>query len=100
MSCNLSQRPIIVSKLRSRPADVAEEVTDHAIKVGYRHVDSATVYRNEEPSSKGMLKSGIPREQLFFTSKVPPKDVNYEGAKKSVDESLKKTGYDSGMSFQ
>lgn len=74
------------------PADVAEEVTDHAIKTGYRHVDSATVYRNEEPSSKGMLKSGVPREHLFFTSKVPPRDVNYEGAKKCVDESLKKTG--------
>ena len=39
-----------------------------------------------------MLKSGVPREQLFFTSKVPPRDVNYEGAKKCVDESLKKTG--------
>jgi diketogulonate reductase-like aldo/keto reductase len=69
-------------------------VTDHAIKTGYRHVDSATVYRNEEPSSKGMLKSGVPRDQLFFTSKVPPRDVNYKGAKKCVDESLKKTGYE------
>ncbi len=76
-----------------RPSDVAEDVTDHAIKSGYRHVDSATVYRNEEPSAKGMLRSGVPREQLFFTSKVPPKDVNYDGAKKCVDESLKKTGY-------
>ena len=74
------------------PSDVAEEVCEHAIKSGYRHVDSATVYRNEEPSSKGMLKPGIPREQLYFTSKVPPKEVSYEGAKKCVDESLKKTG--------
>lgn len=74
------------------PADVAKEVTDHAIKSGYRHVDSATAYRNEEPSATGMLKSGIPREQLFFTSKVPPRDINYEGAKKCVNESLKKTG--------
>lgn len=74
------------------PSDVAEDVTDHAIKTGYRHVDSATVYRNEGPSSAGMLKAGIPRDQLYFTSKVPPKEVNYEGAKKCVDESLKKTG--------
>ena len=66
-------------------------MTDHAIKAGYRHVDSATVYRNEEPSAKGMLKSGVPREQLYFTSKVPPSQLGYEGAKKSVDESLKKT---------
>lgn len=34
-----------------------------------------------------MLKVGIPRDQLYFTSKVPPKEVNYEGAKKCVDES-------------
>lgn len=39
-----------------------------------------------------MLKSGIPREQLFFTSKVPPRSINYEDAKKCVNESLRKTG--------
>lgn len=50
------------------------------------------VYRNEEPSAKGMLKSGVPREQLFFTSKVPPRSINYQDAKKCVDESLRKTG--------
>ncbi|QIW98470.1 hypothetical protein AMS68_003988 [Peltaster fructicola] len=76
------------------PAAVAEEVTAHAIKVGYRHVDSATVYRNEQPSSAGMLKAGIPRDQLFFTSKVPPKSINYKDAKACVEESLKKTGLD------
>lgn len=74
-------------------------MTDYAIKHGYRHVDSATVYRNEAPSSKGMLKSGVSRDQLFFTSKVPPRDVNYKGAKKCVDESLKKTGYDLKLSI-
>ena len=74
------------------PSDVAEEVTDYAIKCGYRHVDSATVYRNEQPASKGMLKSGIPRDQLYFTSKVPSREISYNGAKKCVDESLKKTG--------
>ncbi|KAK4626379.1 hypothetical protein CLAFUW4_04812 [Fulvia fulva] len=76
------------------PADIASDVTDHAIKSGYRHVDSATAYRNERPTAQGMLKSGIPREQLYFTSKVPPKEINYEGAKRCVDESLKKTGLD------
>lgn len=52
------------------------------------------VYRNEEPSAKGMLKSDVPREQLFFTSKVPPRSINYKDAKKCVDESLRKTGLD------
>lgn len=41
-----------------------------------------------------MIKAGIPRDQLYFTSKVPPKMINYEDAKKCVDESLKKTGLD------
>lgn len=50
------------------------------------------MYQNEEPSVKGMLKSGVSREELFFTSKVPPREVNYSGAKKAVDTSLKKTG--------
>lgn len=74
------------------PAAEAEEVTDHAIRSGYKHVDSATMYKNEQPSSTGMLKSGVPRDQLYFTSKVPPQEINYEAAKKAVDESLKKTG--------
>jgi diketogulonate reductase-like aldo/keto reductase len=66
----------------------------HALKVGYRHVDSATVYRNEEPSAAGMKKSNIPRDQLFFTSKVPPRDMSYKAAAKCVDTTLRKTGLD------
>lgn len=76
------------------PADVAEDCTLHAIRSGYRHVDSATVYRNEQPSAAGMMKAGIPRDQLFFTSKVPPNKINYKDAKAAIDESLKKTGLD------
>ncbi|KAK3073459.1 hypothetical protein LTR53_004947 [Teratosphaeriaceae sp. CCFEE 6253] len=84
--------PMLGYGVYQTPADVAEDVTLHAIKSGYRHVDSATVYRNEEPSAKGMLQAKIPREQLFYTSKVPPRSVNYDDAKACVDESLKKTG--------
>jgi diketogulonate reductase-like aldo/keto reductase len=69
-------------------------VVFHALNVGYRHVDSATAYRNEEPSAAGMKKSGIPRDQIFFTSKVPPRDINYEAAVKCVDTTLSKTGLD------
>lgn len=84
--------PVLGFGVYQTPASVAEEVVDHALKVGYGHVDSATAYRNEEPSVAGMNDSGIPREQLFFTSKVSPRDISYEGAKASVDESLRKTG--------
>ncbi|KAI7160114.1 Aldo/keto reductase [Hortaea werneckii] len=84
--------PMLGYGVYQTPAADAEEVTAHAISVGYRHVDSATAYRNEQPSCAGMLKPGIPRDQLFFTSKVPPKCINYKDAKACVDESLKKTG--------
>ncbi len=73
------------------PEAVAEDVTHHAIASGYRHVDSATVYHNEAPSATGMMKAGIPREQLFYTSKIPPNKINYKDAKACVEESLKKT---------
>lgn len=57
-------------------------------------VDSAVAYRNEKPTVDGMLKAGVPRDQLFFTTKVPPgpDHINYQGAKKDVNESLKQTG--------
>lgn len=67
-------------------------MVSHALKSGYRHIDSATVYRNEAPSAAGIRTSKVPREQIFFTSKVPPKAINYKDATECVDESLRKTG--------
>jgi len=83
--------PVLGYGVYQTPAEVAEDVVGHAIQSGYRHVDCAHVYRNEEPTAKGMLGAGIPREQLFYTSKVPPKCINYEDAKRSINESLEKT---------
>ena len=74
------------------PAHEAEKVVQYALKVGYRHIDSAIAYRNEAPAAAAIKKSGIPREQLFFTSKVPPRNINYEDAVRCVDETLKQTG--------
>jgi diketogulonate reductase-like aldo/keto reductase len=67
-------------------------VVGHALKVGYRHIDSAVAYRNEAPSVSGMNKSGLPREELFFTSKVPPQSMSHAGAAAAVNETLRKTG--------
>ncbi|KAL9072111.1 MAG: hypothetical protein Q9157_005219 [Trypethelium eluteriae] len=66
----------------------------HEIPVLGFGVDSATVYRNESSSAAGILRAGVPRSELFFTSKVPPRSVNYKDAKACVDESLRKTGLD------
>ncbi|KAL2350854.1 NADP-dependent oxidoreductase domain-containing protein [Cryomyces antarcticus] len=86
--------PLLRFGVYQTPADVASEVVHHALKSGYRHVDSATAYRNEEPSVSGMKASGLLRSSLFFTSKVPPKSVNYTGAKSCVDATLAATGLD------
>ncbi|KAF2440015.1 Aldo/keto reductase [Karstenula rhodostoma CBS 690.94] len=86
--------PVLGYGVYQTPANVAAEVVGHALEVGYRHVDSAVAYRNEAPSAEGIKNSGIPREQIFFTTKIPPKDMNYENAKKHVDNSLEATGFD------
>lgn len=86
--------PLLGYGVYQTPMDIAEEVTAHAVKSGYRHADSAAAYRNEAPTAAGLLKGNLPRSELFFTSKVPPKAINYDAAKAVVDESLRLTGLD------
>jgi diketogulonate reductase-like aldo/keto reductase len=86
--------PVLGYGVYQTPADVTCEVVQHALKIGYRHVDSAVAYRNEAPSAEGMKKSGVPREELFFTTKIPPKNMSYETAKQHIDNTLKITGFD------
>ncbi|KAF1916546.1 NADP-dependent oxidoreductase domain-containing protein [Ampelomyces quisqualis] len=86
--------PVLGYGVYQTPADVAAEVVQHAITSGYRHVDSAVAYRNEQPSAEGMKKSGIPRNKLFFTTKIPPKDMRYDTAKEHIENTLKITGFD------
>ena len=76
------------------PAHVAEDVVLKAFEKGYRHVDSARVYRNEQPCADAIKKSGIPREDIFFTSKVPPRSMGYDATKASIESSFNQTGLD------
>jgi diketogulonate reductase-like aldo/keto reductase len=76
------------------PAAEAADVVRHALKVGYRHVDSAVAYRNEAPTAAGMQSAGIPREDLFFTTKIPPKALGYDTAKQHIAATLQTTGFD------
>ena len=61
-----------------------------ALKVGYRHIDTAQAYQNEEEVGSAIKKSGVPRKDIFLTTKVWITNYGYEQTKKSVDESLKK----------
>ena len=65
------------------------KVIENAINVGYRHIDTATDYANEESVGRGIKNSGIPREELFVTTKLHNRDHTYELAKQAIDESLK-----------
>lgn len=63
-----------------------------AISVGYRLIDTATVYGNEEAVGEAIKKSGIKREELFITSKLWVDDSGYENAKKAFKTSIDKLG--------
>ena len=61
-----------------------------ALKVGYRHIDTAQAYYNEEEVGSAIEKSGVPRDEIFITTKVWISNYGYEQAKASVMESLRK----------
>ena len=75
------------------PAECERCVSD-ALKVGYRMIDTAQAYHNEEGVGAAVKKSGIAREDLFLVSKVWISNYGYEKAKASIDESLCKLGTD------
>ncbi|KAH0792249.1 aldo/keto reductase [Histomonas meleagridis] len=69
-----------------------KEVVLEAIKAGYRLIDTAAVYENEEAVGEAIRESGVPREELFITSKLWVQDYGYEKTKKAFETSLKKLG--------
>lgn len=75
------------------PAQCEQAVLD-AISVGYRLIDTAASYGNEEAVGHAIRKCGVPREDLFITTKLWISDTSYEGAKKAFQKSLDKLGLD------
>lgn len=71
-----------------------EEAVLKAIQAGYRHIDTASAYGNEKAVGKAIKRCGIPREELFVTTKLWISDTNYEGAKKAFEKSLQNLGTD------
>ena len=65
-----------------------------AIKAGYRLIDTAQAYGNEEAVGKAIKKSGVSRDELFITTKLWVSDVSYDKAKNAFEKSLKKLGLD------
>jgi len=71
-----------------------ERTVYEAIRAGYRLIDTAAVYQNEEAVGKAIEKSGVTREEIFVTTKLWIQDAGYESAKKAFERSLKRLQLD------
>lgn len=75
-------------------AKTTQTVVEEAIKTGYRLIDTAQVYGNEEAVGKAIKASGVPRKEVFITTKLWISDFSYEDAKDAFNESLRKLDLD------
>lgn len=73
---------------------VCEQAVLDAIATGYRLVDTAAAYMNEQAVGAAIQKCGVPREELFITTKLWVQDASYEGAKRAIETSLCNLGLD------
>src|SRR4051812_46794148 len=65
-----------------------------ALELGYRHIDTARVYRNEKDVGAAVAASGVPRDQVFVTTKLWNDDQGYDAALRALDKSLERLGLD------
>ena len=89
------EMPILGYGVYQVTPEECERCVSDALSVGYRMIDTAQAYCNEEGVGNAVKKSGIPRNELFLVTKVWISNAGYEKAKASIDESLRKlqTGY-------
>lgn len=73
---------------------VCEQAVLDAIATGYRLVDTAAAYMNEQAVGAAIQKCGVPREELFITTKLWVQDASYEGTKRAIETSLRNLGLD------
>jgi methylglyoxal/glyoxal reductase len=77
---------------QSPPGQVTQKAVEYALKIGYRHIDTARIYNNEADVGAALRKSGVKREDVFITTKLWNSDHGYESALRACDESLKRLG--------
>ena len=88
------EMPILGFGVFQIPADETERCVREALEVGYRHLDTAAAYRNEEAVGRAIASSGIPREELFVATKLWVQDAGEDNAKRLFEESRKRLGLD------
>ncbi|NYF59889.1 aldo/keto reductase [Micromonospora purpureochromogenes] len=88
------QMPILGFGVYQIPAEQTEQAVADALAAGYRLLDTAAAYGNEEAVGRAILKSGIPREELFVTTKLWVQDTGEENTQRAFDASLERLGLD------
>ena len=86
------QMPILGFGVYQIPPDETEQAVTDALAIGYRHRDTAESYRNEEAVGRAIGNSGIPRDELFVTTKLWVQDGGEDGAKRAFEKSLQRLG--------
>lgn len=76
------------------PNETADSAVRTALETGYRHIDTAAIYGNEEGVGKGIKSSGVAREDIFLTTKLWNDEQGYESTLRAFDQSVKKLGTD------
>ncbi|AJE80807.1 oxidoreductase [Streptomyces albus] len=76
------------------PDDEATTAVATALEAGYRSIDTAAIYGNEEGTGRALARSGVPRKELFVTTKLWNADQGYDATLRAFDESLRKLGLD------
>ena len=79
---------------RMKNPEECEEAVVQAIQSGYRLIDTAAAYENEEAVGRAIRRCGVPREELFITTKLWITDTSYEGAKRGFSRSMERLGLD------
>lgn len=74
--------------------NIVAETVREAVKIGYRHIDTAQAYKNERGVGEGLRTCGVSRDEIFVTSKVAAENKTYESAVNSIDETLRKMKLD------
>jgi 2,5-diketo-D-gluconate reductase A len=88
------QMPILGFGVYQIPAEQTEQAVTDALAAGYRHIDTAAAYGNEEAVGRAIKSSGIPRDELFVTTKLWIQDAGEDNAKRAFETSLQRLGLD------
>jgi 2,5-diketo-D-gluconate reductase A len=88
------QMPVLGFGVYQIPAEQTEQAVSDALAVGYRSLDTAAAYRNEEGVGRAIAASGIPRDELFVTTKLWIQNVGEGNARRAFEASLKRLGLD------